>query len=330
MILPDEKKIWNTQQKPHVWPDYIPPTSNITTYRISNEEFIQDYKHQFYVDGYIRDFVIKSKKALKNDWDMRGIIDGVSGSGKSVFAQQVAYLIDPTININRVCFNPVEFQNAVVNAKRYQAIIFDESLTGLNTRRAMSNTNVVLNNFISQIRQKNLFILFVLPSFFDLDKAQAIHSTKFLFTIYTRNGKRGYWRAYNSHAKTKLYVDGKKTYSYKVNATRHGRFCKYYIIDEKEYRKKKEKTLKKYEVDVSEEKKPQVSKAEQRLLEQTNNAIEFMRGRGMTIASIGRAVGLSSSVVRDRLKKIAKEKIDDKKEIKQDTGLSVVGDALQW
>jgi len=165
----------------------------------------------------------------------------VHNSGKSLKAQQDAFYCDPTLDINRVTFTPTEFQKAIVNAKPYQSVIFDEAYGGLASRSANSRINKALVTVLAEIRQKNLFIFIVLPSFFDLDKYVALWRSRVLIHVYCGdNFERGNFSFFNQAKKKDLYVYGKKFYNYKQTLPNfRGRFTKFYTVDEVAYKKKK-------------------------------------------------------------------------------------------
>jgi len=179
---------------------------------------------------------------------MVGICDGRVGVGKSSLAQQIAAYIDPYFNIQQITFDAETFSKAVLNAKKKSAIVFDEALSGLNIRRTMSGINIMLTSLLTEIRQKNLFILLCLPSIFDLDKSMAIHRSSFLIHVYNKGFKKGYYMFYGRRTKSKLFASewARKTYSYNVRPNFYGYFGKGYIVDEEAYRKLKSDVLKRY------------------------------------------------------------------------------------
>jgi len=186
----------------------------------------------------------------KKDKDCVLVIDGAEGSGKSTLAFQVGKVIDPTLDLSRVVFSPEEFRDAILHAKKGQCIIYDEAFTGFSSRSSLSPVNRVLVSLAMQMRQKNLFILIVLPTIFLLDKYMAIFRTRALVHVFESHGRRGYFKVYNSHKKRYLILMGQKTMTYKIKGlyTRFkGRFYgKFALGDaevEKKYRKRKEKAL---------------------------------------------------------------------------------------
>lgn len=207
------------------------------------------------MDGYLKKNLEMAKGVIKKDWDMVFIVDGAEGSGKSVMAQQAAYCVDSTFNIDRIVFTPYAFRKAILASKRYQAIVYDEAYTGLSSRATMSLINRTLVSMLAEIRQKNLFVFVILPSFFDLDKYVALWRSRALIHIYTgQNFQRGFFTFYNAEKKKILYIEGKKYYSYnKPKANFYGRFSNHYVIDEQLYRKLKKEALVKREKGAEEQ-----------------------------------------------------------------------------
>jgi hypothetical protein len=106
---------------------------------------------------------------------------------------------------------------------------------------------------LAEIRQKNLFVFVVMPTFFDLDKYVALWRSRALIHVYTAaNFERGYFGFYNAERKKQLYILGKKFYSYaKPKDNFHGRFTNFYPVDEKAYRAKKLESLKRRETEAA-------------------------------------------------------------------------------
>ncbi len=201
-------------------------------------------KQGMYIDGYHKATLDTARKIIKEDWDMVFVYDGMEGSGKSVKCLQDAFYCDPTLNIDRITFNPEDFKKACMSAKKYQAVVLDEAYGGLSSRGAMGAVNKSIVQMLTVIRQKNLFIYIVLPTFFDLDRYVAIWRSRALIHVYTGNDfQRGFFEFYNIERKKNLFIYGKKTYDYKTQkANYRGRFMKTYTIDEGIYREKKMRT----------------------------------------------------------------------------------------
>jgi len=200
---------------------------------------------EFSMDGYLENALTIAKTVIKKDWDMVFCVDGSEGTGKSVFAQQAAKFCDPSLNIDRIVFTPKEFRDAVMKAKKFQAVIYDEAYTGLSSRATMSLINRTLISMLAEIRQRNLIVFVVMPTFFDLDKYVALWRSRALMHVYiTGEFQRGQFAFYNVDKKKDLYIQGKKFYSYSNPRPNFiGRFTNHYTVDEEAYKKKKRDSL---------------------------------------------------------------------------------------
>ena len=146
----------------------------------------------------------------KEDFDFVMIVDGEEGAGESVLAFQIAKILDPNFNMDNICFTADDFINAITKAKKNQCIVFDEGFTGLSSRASLSEINNLVISMMMEMRQKNLFVIIVMPSVFMLDKYAVFHRAKGLFHVYMRSGRRGFWRFFNKRARKYLYLLGKK------------------------------------------------------------------------------------------------------------------------
>jgi len=202
-------------------------------------------KHYFYMDGYLKSNLDLVKKIIKKDWDMIFLVDGAEGSGKSVMTMQMAYYCDPTLTLDRIAFTPNEFREAILKAEKFQAVIYDEAYSGLSSRAAMSLINRTLIKMLAEIRQKNLYVFVVMPSFFDVDKYVALWRSRALIHVYLgKSFERGYFALFNVDRKKEMYIKGKKFYGYATTMPNfRGRFTNYYTVDEVGYRDKKKKAL---------------------------------------------------------------------------------------
>jgi len=214
---------------------------------------VQAGEQNFYMDGYLKSNLdILKESVLKADFDCIFAVDGYERYGKSVLALQVCKYLDHDFDMGRVCFTAQEFTKAVKEAKKFQAILYDEAITGLTSRTALGVINTALVKMLAQIGQKNLFVGIVMPAFFDLDKYVSLWRSMFLLHVYVgENLERGFFSFYNKEKKKSLWVQGKKTYSYRVSPNFFGRFTKHYAVNEKEYRKKKLSSLARKKFDIS-------------------------------------------------------------------------------
>lgn len=214
-------------------------------------------KISYYMDDRLeRNIKLKIIPSLGNkDKDCVVCVDGPEGAGKSTLAMQIGKAVDPTLDLSRVVFDAESFRQAIFKAKKGQCVIYDEAFTGLSSRTSLSSINTALVSLMMQMRQKNLFIILVLPTFFLLDKYAALFRTTALIHVYENKGIRGYFRVYNRVKKKYLYLYGKKDYSYSAKGKQNefiktkfkGRFYGVFALGdetiEEKYKKKKAKAL---------------------------------------------------------------------------------------
>ena len=202
----------------------------------------------------------KDGKLVKEDADLVIIVDGKERMGKSLFTFQQAKYLDPSFDLNRVCFNPKEFLHQIRTAPQGSVVVFDEAFRGLSSKGSQSKINKEIVQALMEVGQRNLIIFIVLPTFFLLEIYAAVlrsHALLHIYKIKGLNKGRGF-RIYNEKHKGMLWKNGKKKgfdYSFPKVKVR-GRFFNKYPIDEQEYRKKKLDSLRGYmDEDVVEEAK---------------------------------------------------------------------------
>lgn len=188
------------------------------------------------------------KKVLTKDRDWVVTIDGEEGVGKSVLAMQIGKYLDPNFSLYNIVFTADEFIKIIKDptTKPGTVIILDEAFNAANARASMSEVNRSLAGVATEMRQKNLFILIVLPSIFDLDRYFALWRCRALFHVYfTQNEERRYIIFPKDHKKY-LYLNGKKTYDYSKPRSPYPPcvFDHIYTVDETEYRLKKANAFK--------------------------------------------------------------------------------------
>lgn len=192
----------------------------------------------YYIDNVLKSQLDHIKKVVLNkDRDWVCVIDGEEGSGKSVLAMQIAKYLDPNFNLKGMCFNHEQFIKALTTFPKGSAIVSDETYSVASARASLSAINRNINTISAEMRQRNLFVILVIPSFFDLDKTQALWRCRALIHVYyTKEGNRGRYIIFPKRHKLKLYLYGKKTYSYAKPPTPFP-ICKFYgkyVLDDSE------------------------------------------------------------------------------------------------
>lgn len=191
---------------------------------------------------------------MKQDIDCALIVDGTEGAGKSVFAMQVAAFLDVEQHIDldkQVCYYPEQFKEAVMTLPKFKAIVWDEARRGGNRRRAMTQVNIEMMDLFAECRQHNLFLIVVLPSFYDLDFSLSVWRSRCLLHVWYKMDaerpdkplERGFFRFFNEIGKRELYTNPyyrkRYEYPYLKNLSFDGRFLNHYVVNEEEYRKRK-------------------------------------------------------------------------------------------
>ncbi len=220
-----------------------------------------------YIDGYLWENLNFLAKKVKKDMTWLLFICSSTlevGSGKSVLAQQIceAYLesikqnhkIDNRLELKNLVFTPEDLIERSFKVPRYSCIILDE----WEDVHYFSKLGMSLRKFFRRCRQLNLFMVCIIPNFFQLPIGYAISRSIALIDVkYDDELNRGNYSFYNYPTKKKLYLLGKKTHNYNiVSPDFSGRFTDGYVVDEKEYRRKKYLDLTKREKKDDKEKSP--------------------------------------------------------------------------
>lgn len=178
-----------------------------------------------YMDGYLWQNAQTLHQRVEKKWDSVGLIVGYSGDGKSELAMQFGLSLDSTLRLHRVVFTAEQFEEAVDKATVGQVVIWDEA----DDLADNWNTVVlqVLKKKMKRIRQQRLHIVWVTPTFFDLNKYFVIDRTMYLIHVYAKGLERGFFRFFTRAGKKKLYLQGKREWD--MTAAKpvfYGRFTK--------------------------------------------------------------------------------------------------------
>ena len=165
----------------------------------------------------LKETIAKGREQIvKADQDRIIIVSGREGSGKSTLASQMAWEFDKTFCLDDIVFNAEDFAKRVREVSKRKAVVFDEAFNGLSSKGALSKENKGLIRLLQECRQRNLFIIIVLPSIFLLEKYVAVFRSNYLVNtqINRRNPKNRFCQVYNYHNKKLLYIYGKKLMDY--------------------------------------------------------------------------------------------------------------------
>lgn len=211
---------------------------------------------------------------MNQDIDCVILVDGKEGSGKSVHAAQIAHALDKDHHIDidlQVCFTPDDVKKAITSLSKFKAIIFDEARRGLNRRRSTQEVNLEITDLLAECRQNNLFLVVVMPTFYDMDMNVAVWRSRVLIHVTYKWDKdnpskpllRGFSRFYSESGKKNLYVNKELRMRYAYPFLRDMcfdyTFPHHYVFDEVKYREKKRQAEEHYRVSTDKKNKDKPS-----------------------------------------------------------------------
>jgi hypothetical protein len=216
------------------------------------------------------------------DRDHFAVISGEEGSGKSTLSMPLASAIDPTWNLDRLCYKPDQFIELIEYSKKGDAIVLDEGNLFLFSREAMSGGNKIMVKLFALMRQRNLCVIINVPNFWTVDSYVRDHRTRSLFYI----PKRGQTTCFVGKAIPIISYVGKKTKSVtgvKVPQSTYFRGCFSKklpkVVSEDEYRKHKAEHFQDFLKDIKEGIKVEERKPEAKLIRLTE-AVKIVKGVG--------------------------------------------------
>lgn len=190
-------------------------------------------------------------EVITNDMTFMAIVSSSTlevGTGKSVFVQQTAeawiHLVNtihglnlPELTMKNIVFKPKDIIKRAFEVPQYSCLIVDE----WEDAHYWSELGMSMRQFFRKCRQLNLFIILIIPNFFQMPSSYAITRSVFFIDVrFEGKFERGYFRFFSFKKKKDLYIYGKKTQDYEcVRPDFIGRFTKGYVVDEKVYRKAK-------------------------------------------------------------------------------------------
>ena len=244
---------------------------------------------------------MKDQVLIHNDMGII-LIDGRPGSGKSTLAAQIAcFLTDGKFSIDYESFNQKQTFNIMKKMVEGDCCIIDESFDVINKRTSQTSSNMLTINMLQQMRSRKVFILILLPSFYDLDKNVSLWLASALLHCYRSPeplGRRGQYVAYNIEGIQKLWLYGRQSYSYSLKIAQpnfRARFTKYFPISSKQYEEKKR---------ISLTEKPKEETESNKYYQQRNILIKELKDSGMAVTDISKKVGLRERSIYDALKKV--------------------------
>jgi len=292
---------------------------------------IKDYKgrNKLSVSSDLHEFLMRCReKILEEDSMVLGILWGEVGSGKSLKAQHMGVVVDPTLDkgidkksIERIGFDHEEFIDAVIKY-RQSAVIGDEGITLFFSRKVMTKEGRLISELMNQIRQKNLFVIICVPNLLTID-ATILESANFVGYVWESTKEIG-GREVKLKGNLALYpkLDGDNS---KDRIIQHLKIKKskpnyyksppepflrepgnpigetfkkpWYPVGQKKYLEKKESILIKYK-----EKEEKIGVLDRKRINQRDSGIKALkRITGMTERAISAATGIPRGTINEIL-----------------------------
>lgn len=202
--------------------------------------------------------------AKKTNGDVVLVVDGEEGSGKSTLARQIGKFLDPTLNEERIEFNPEEaikahfrglpeaydpkeYVRGTYKGKPWEVIILDES-ADLDRKKTMSSGSVEFTSFITQSRQLHKVFIVILPNIHILNGYIAEHRAVALISCYKHDRTNmGFYKWYGRKGIRRMFQqDMHRQKLYPKNPLFRGRFSGREAFDITRYNRKKSDALNRY------------------------------------------------------------------------------------
>lgn len=258
-----------------------------------------------FMDGWLYKNLELFADKISQDMTFLGIIYSSTlevGTGKSVLATQIGeawteiinkkYNLDIPYNLNNIVWRPKDLIERAFQVPKYSYVLLDE----WEDSTYWSELGTTLRQFFRKCRQLNLFIMCIIPNWFQLPLSYAVSRSIFAIDVkFNDRLDRGFFSFYNFPAKRFLYVNGKRNHNYYASKpTFIGKFPDGYGVDEKEYRKRKYEDMVKYEKENPVKKtKAQIEKDTK--IELMNKLLEY--NPKYTNVELGKMIGVSSMAI---------------------------------
>jgi len=211
-----------------------------------------------FMDGWLYKNLQLLADKISEDMTFLGIIYSSTlevGTGKSVLATQIGeawteivnkkYNLNIPYDINNIVWRPKDLIKRAFEVPKYSYVLLDE----WEDSTYWSELGMTLRQFFRKCRQLNLFIMCIIPNWFQLPLNYAVSRSVFAIDVrFNDKLDRGFFAFYNFPAKRFIYVNGKRNHNYHVGKyTFISRFPDGYGVNEAEYRRKKFEDMQQYD-----------------------------------------------------------------------------------
>jgi hypothetical protein len=126
------------------------------------------------------------RNRVAQDWDVCAPITGLEGTGKSTFALQLAYSLDPNFSTENIAWDVDQAVSVALRLPNGTPMVVDENFESAFNREAMSKANKKWVKFLGTARARNLVVLMCFPRFANLDPYIRTHRATHWFHIPRR------------------------------------------------------------------------------------------------------------------------------------------------
>jgi hypothetical protein len=194
-------------------------------------------------------------KKITDDMDFVLLLsgNGMVRVGKSALAQQLGtfytskvnelHNLNNTFDEKNIVFNSNELMDRALSLPKYSVLILDEGDD--LTDNFWSDVAKNIRRFFRKCGQLNLFLILLIPDFFELPMRYSITRSIALINVkFYGEFERGMFQFFDFEKKKKLYIKGKKFIDYRAEEPSfYGSFINLYTIGDEKYRALKRKNL---------------------------------------------------------------------------------------
>lgn len=166
---------------------------------------------------------------IRKDWDNVVLVSGKEGTGKSTLVLQLAKVLDPDFDMDRLWFHKDDFLACAKTVPRGSSVVWDEML--MSARRSMSKTNNEVMEFLQVCRGLNLHLFLCTPHEELVDRALTDYRIRWNVRVVRRG-------SFQVRKRIKKENMGKVWYEWTTVAQFHYKPVKGPLVDA--YKEKKE------------------------------------------------------------------------------------------
>lgn len=225
---------------------------------------------------------------LKHLMDAVIVIVGLEGLGKTTLGAIINSLVDPSFQINRMAFSPLEFIQQLRTGQPGQGLQIDEGALALFSRESMMEGNRNLVKTMMIVRKKSLLVTICIPDFKLIDSFVRNHRALYLFQVPMRGrykavfGKGLKWVAQQIKTQELSSIRIHPKYFW------HGNFANNLgLVDSAAYEAKKDKHIKDFLNDLE---------------EGIQRSAEFQKQMLYTIPQTAKTLGITKQLTWDMVK----------------------------